>query len=104
MGYGRETTPDVETGLLGTQLRLGAALPAESRNPLTWRGNVCYSSASTMPELRPAAPPHWKRLFASMKASEEYRVIGTLGYWPFRCHDVVQPEPLLRVDGRRQAR
>ncbi len=93
--------PTVETELLWTLSFLGAALP-ESPNPLTWRGNVVTLRLDHA-GIEADALPHWERLFASMKASEEYRVIGTLDIGRFRCHDVVQPEPLLRVDGRRQA-
>jgi hypothetical protein len=75
--YWRESRSDVETGLLWTLSFLGAALPADGPDPLSWRGTVVtlhLDRAGIDAELL----PRWERLLASMKTSEEYRVKGGL--------------------------
>ena len=97
-GYGRETRSNVETGLLWTLSFLGAALPAESPNPLTWRGNVVTLRLDHA-GIEADALPHWERLFASMKASEEYRVIGTLDIGRFVAMTLCSPNHYYALTG-----
>jgi hypothetical protein len=75
-GYKGEDRSEVETGILWTLSFLGASLPRD-RDPLSWRGNV-VTLALDHAGIDAAALPHWERLLAAMKASEEYRVIGAL--------------------------
>jgi len=75
--YSRESRSDVEVGLLWTLSFLGAALPAAGPDALSWRANVVtlrLDHAGIGPEVL----PQWKRLLASLKASEEYRDMGAL--------------------------
>jgi hypothetical protein len=75
--YDRESRSDVETGLLWTLSFLGATLPADGPNPLSWRENV-VTLRLDYAGVEPKLLAHWERLLASLKASEEYRVMGAL--------------------------
>lgn len=75
--YSRESRSDVEVGLLWTLSFLGATLPVDGPDALSWRANVVtlrLDHAGIGPEVL----PQWKRLLASFKASEEYRDMGAL--------------------------
>ena len=73
----RESRSDVETGLLWTLSFLGAALPARAPDPLVWRGEV-VTLRLDYAGIELGALPHWQRLLALMKESDEYRVRGAL--------------------------
>ena len=75
--YDGESRSDVETGLLWTLSFLGAALPADGPDPLSWRDDV-VTLRLDYAGIDAAVLAHWERLLASMKASEEYRVMGAL--------------------------
>lgn len=75
--YDRESRSDVETGLLWTLSFLGAALPANGENPLRWHGNV-VTLRLDYAGVDAAALPAWRRLLGTLKASEEYRIMGAL--------------------------
>ena len=75
--YSRESRSDVEVGLLWVLSFLGASLPADDPGALSWRANVVtlrLDHAGIDSEVL----PQWKRLLASLKASEEYRDMSAL--------------------------
>jgi len=73
-GYGGESRSEVETGLLWTLSFLGATLPEGAPDPLSWRDNVVTLRLDHA-GIDADVLPHWERLFALMKASEEYRAM-----------------------------
>jgi hypothetical protein len=75
--YERQSRSDVETGLLWTLSFLGATLPTKGPDPLSWRDNVVTLRLDRA-GIDAAVLPHWGRLLALMKASEEYRAMGAL--------------------------
>ena len=75
--YSRESRSDVEVGLLWALSFLGARLPVDGPDPLSWRANVVTLRLDHVGIGREVLP-QWKRLLASMKASEEYRDMGAL--------------------------
>ena len=76
-GYSGESRSDVEVGLLWTLSFLGAALPADGPDALSWRANV-VTLRLDYAGIGPEVLPQWKRLLSSLKASEEYRHMGGL--------------------------
>jgi hypothetical protein len=75
--YDTESRSDVESGLLWTLSFLGAALPVDGADPLSWRDNVVTLRLDHA-GIDGDVLPHWERLLALMKASEEYRARGAL--------------------------
>lgn len=75
--YVRESRADVETGLLWTLSFLGATLPSDGPDPLSWHANVVTLRLDDA-GIDPDALTHWERLLASMKATEEYTATGAL--------------------------
>ena len=76
-GYSRESSSDVEVGLLWTLSFLGATLPAGGPDALSWRANVITLRLDHA-GIGQDVLPHWKRLLAALKASDEYRDMGAL--------------------------
>jgi hypothetical protein len=75
--YFRESRSDVEVGLLWVLSFLGATLPADGPEALSWRGDVVTLRLDHA-GIGQDVLPNWKRLLASLKASEEYREMGAL--------------------------
>ena len=75
--YDSQARSDVETGLLWTLSFLGATLPADGPDPVSWRDAVVTLHLDHA-GIEADALPHWQRLLESMKASEEYRAMGAL--------------------------
>jgi len=73
--YSGESKSDVEVGLLWALSFLGATLPADGPDALSWRANVVTLHLDHA-GIDPQVLPQWRRLLASLKASEEYRDMG----------------------------
>jgi len=76
-GFAQEDLSQVETGLLWTLSFLGATLPRETSDLLSWRGDTVTVRLDRA-GIDSDALPHWERLLAVMKASEEYYRMGAL--------------------------
>jgi hypothetical protein len=75
--YSAESRSDVEVGLLWTLSFLGATLPVDGPDALSWRADVVTLRLDHA-GIGPGVLRQWKRLLASLKASEEYREMGAL--------------------------
>lgn len=96
--YARESRADVETGLLWALSFLGAALPEEGADPLSWRGDVVtvhLDHAGIDANLL----PHWTRLLGVLKASEEYRAKGALDIGRFVALTLCSPNHYYALTG-----
>jgi len=75
--YDAESRPDVHTGLLWGLSFLGADLPDEAPDVLVWQDDTVtlnIARAGVAAETLPA----WRTLFAVIRQSEEYRVMGAI--------------------------
>jgi hypothetical protein len=96
--YGGESRADVETGLLWTLSFLGAALPDEGADPLSWRGTVLTLHLDRA-GIDASLLPNWKRLLAAMKASEEHRASGGLDIGRFVALTLCSPNHYYALTG-----
>jgi len=96
--YGRESRADVEAGLLWTLSFLGAALPEQGTDPLSWRGDVVTLHLDHA-GIDASLLPHWKRLLGALKASEEYRVMGGLDVGRFVALTLCSPNHYYALTG-----
>jgi hypothetical protein len=97
-GYPRERRAHVETGLLWTLSFLGAGLPADGPDVLRWEGSVVTVDLDAA-EVIESTKPRWKELLATLKASDEYRVMGAIDVGRFVMLTLASPNHYYRLAG-----